>query len=219
MAAVAYSPDAYNSLPSLRAASGQLKELDGESVVSGPIRQLFVSHGVHKRFGVVLLHKHLDIGPTERLVEYGHTSIPWEVGDTTSYVIDKYEGTIFPRSFRLMEGNFVPYEFGYFHERPHPVFLGERDSQFLKEFGSFLAEHQLDGVLGLRDLDQRDSKLNVEVTEGKANIMMPRGSVPESELIPAVWIFGLDDDDRCHCREYCYRDSKGNHTGSDHGCG
>jgi hypothetical protein len=113
-----------------------------------------------------------------------------------------------------MEGNFVPYE------RPHPAFGGEGDVRFLKEFGGFLAEHGLDQVLGLRDLDQRDPKLNVEVTEGRANIMMPRGSVPESELIPAVWVFGVDDDDRCNCREYCYRDSNGKHTGEgNHGCG
>jgi hypothetical protein len=178
-----------------------------------------LNHGVHERFGVILLHKHLDIGPTERLVEYGYTSNPWEVGDATSHVIDKYEGTILPRSFRLMEGNFVPYEFGYFHETRLPTFEGRRDGQFLKKFGSFLAEHQLDRVLGLRDLDHRDPKLNVEVTEGKANLMMPRGSVPDSELVPAVWTFGLDDDDRCNCREYCYKDSKGKHTGSNHGCG
>lgn len=75
-----------------------------------------LSHSVHKRFGVVLPHKHLDIEPTERLVGYGHASVPWEVGITTSHVIDEYEGIILPRSFRLMEGSFVPYEFEYFHE-------------------------------------------------------------------------------------------------------
>ncbi len=150
---VAYSPDACNSLPSLHAASGQLRELDGESIVSGPIRQLFLNHGVHERFGVILLHKHLDIRPTERLVEYGYTSNPWDVGDATSHIIDKYEGTILPRSFWLMERNFVPYEFGYFHSRPHPTFGGEGDVQFLKEFSSFLAKHQLDRVLSFRDLD------------------------------------------------------------------
>ncbi|KAK4459680.1 hypothetical protein QBC42DRAFT_289295 [Cladorrhinum samala] len=90
------------------------------------------------------------------------------------------------------------------------------DGQFLKEFGNFLAEHQLDRVLGLGDLDQRDPKLNVEVTEGKANIMMPRGSVPESELIQVrrfgTWGSTTHDDDRCNCHEHCHKDSKGRAT-------
>lgn len=105
-----YRPDAYNSLPTLHAASSQFKDLDGQSTVSGPIRDLFLNHGVHERFGVVLLHKHLDMAPTERLVEYGHTASPWTVGDATSPTVNKYEGAIVPRSFRLMGGNFVPYE-------------------------------------------------------------------------------------------------------------
>jgi hypothetical protein len=68
--------------------------LDGESILSGPIRQLFLDHDIHERLGVVLLHKHLDIGPIERLVEYGYTSSPWEVGDATSHAIAKYEDRI-----------------------------------------------------------------------------------------------------------------------------
>lgn len=205
-----YRPDAYNTLPSLLNASHQLNELDGISTVSGPIRQLFLDHGVQERFGVILLHKHLDMEPTERLVECGCTSSPWDVGDATSPVVNKYEGTIVPRSFRLMDGSFVPYEFGYLHEGQHPASEEDSDAHFLQEFGRFLGEHQLDRVIGLRDLDQHDPKLNVEVTEGRANIMMPRGSVPESQLIPAVWTFGLGEDDSCKCRGYCY------YRGSDH---
>jgi hypothetical protein len=136
-----------------------------------------------------LLHKHSDIKPTERLVEYGHTASPWTVGDDTDHTVSKYDGAIVPRSFRLMDGDFVPYEFGYLHEE-QPTSGGSGDANFIREYGRFLADHQLDGVIGLRDLDQHDASVNVEVTEGKSNIMLPRGSVPQSMLIPAFGFMG-----------------------------
>jgi hypothetical protein len=146
-------------------------------MIVGRIRQLFLKHGVQERLGIALLHKHMEIESTERLVECRHTSSPWKVNDATSSVIDKYDGKILPRSFRLLEGNFVPYEFEYSCTKSTTL-QGETDYQFLKELSDMLVELGLHQLLGLRDLDQREPELNVEVTEGKANIMIPRGSVP-----------------------------------------
>ena len=56
----------------------------------------------------------------------------------------------------------------------------------------------------------------MEVTEGKTNIMMPRGSVPDEDLIEALWVFSAIETQSCHCREYCFtRDGK--HV-ANHGC-
>ncbi|KAK4119850.1 hypothetical protein N657DRAFT_706438 [Parathielavia appendiculata] len=60
------------------------------NLVCSSIRQLFLNHSVYEWFVVILLHKHVDIRPTERLVKYRYTSSPWEVGDATNHVIDKY---------------------------------------------------------------------------------------------------------------------------------
>jgi len=71
----------------------------------------------------------------------------------------------------------------------------------------------MDKILGLRALEQRVSNLGLEVTEGKANLVVEAGAVPTESLIEALWIFGVDDDGRCHCREYCLKTS-GDHTSS-----
>ncbi|KAK3318232.1 hypothetical protein B0H66DRAFT_532742 [Apodospora peruviana] len=167
-------------------------EKNAVSTIAGPIRQLFLDHGVHERFGIALLHKHMDIAPTERLVKYRHTSVPWKVGNTNVSIVDKYEGKVLPRSFRFMDGNLVRYEFKYSREHTeHPSLQGrDVDEKFLKELRDMLADRGFDQLLGLRDLDQRDPEMGVEVTEGKANIMMPRCIIPESELVPALWVFG-----------------------------
>lgn len=75
----------------------------------------------------------------------------------------------------------------------------------------------LQNVFGLRYLDEFDPELSMEVTEGNANIMMSRGSVPDSSLIEALWVFSTRDDDRCHCREVCIK-LQGGHD-RDHSCG
>jgi hypothetical protein len=68
----------------------------------------------------------------------------------------------------------------------------------------------------LRFLDKYDPELSVEITEDKANIMIPRGSVPDSDLISALWVLDPNDDQKCHCREYC-QTASGQHVAND-GC-
>lgn len=82
----------------------------------------------------------------------------------------------------------------------------------------YLRKHVLESLLGLGLLEGHKREVNVEITEGKANIMLPNGSIADSSLMPAFWIFGQDDD-RCHCYTYCPRDQQGNHLGEIHGCG
>jgi hypothetical protein len=154
------------------------------------------------------------MGETKRLVEYYNVSTPWETGHDTNVITAKYDGFIVPRSFRYREDCFQPYEFGFFTTQPS----GTLNEQFAKDLATLLQRHGMDEILGLRALEQRNSDLSLEVTEGNANIMVVAGAVPTDSLIEALWIFGVDEDDRCHCREYCLK-SSGAHTGSEHGCG
>jgi len=75
----------------------------------------------------------------------------------------------------------------------------------------------LDQTFGLRCLEEYDPSLSIEVTERKSNIMLDRDSVPQSELIEALWVFGVDDNERCHCREHCWPTKEGHDQ--DHSCG
>lgn len=210
-----YEPEAYDSLPSLRLASEQFQQLQAATAVRGSIRDLFLKHKAYKHLGIALLHKHFSIRPTERLVDCRSISAPWDVGNETDTSIRKYDSFILPRSFRLIQGKFVPYEFD-FSDVDSPC---QVDRKFLSELSSLLYQHGLDQVLGIRTLDKHDSGLAVEVTEGRMNIMIRRGIVPEDELIQALWVFAKDEDEACHCREFCRQDSQGNHFESNHACG
>ncbi|KAM6514116.1 hypothetical protein FALCPG4_015278 [Fusarium falciforme] len=210
-----YNPEAYNSLPNLRHASEQFQQLDARTAIVGPIRDLFLKNKVHEHLGIALLHKHFPIRPTERLVDCRNISAPWDMGDDTDAVTRKYDSLIQPRSFRLIQGELVPYEFELSDANLPP----QVNQAFVSEMSSLLCQHGLDQVLGLRVLDKHDSELTVEVTESNVNIMIRRGIVPEEELVQALWVFAKDEDQACHCREFCRRDSKGNHFESNHTCG
>jgi hypothetical protein len=93
------------------------------------------------------------------------------------------------------------------------------DQAFLSELLSPQYQYGLEQVLGLRGLDKHDSELTIEVTEGNMNIIIRCGIVPENELIQALWVFAKDEDEACHCREFCRVDSKGSHVESNHACG
>ncbi|KAF1995659.1 hypothetical protein P154DRAFT_580630 [Amniculicola lignicola CBS 123094] len=183
-----YYSDAYNSLPSLRSAASLIDDT----------------------YGVVLLHKHFHIKDVERLVECRHSSTAWKVGKEMD-VVPQYQGVIAPRSFRLYNSAAVPYEFAYSTKEPH--FNVTFETGALK----MLENIALDQIFGLRHLDEHDPSLSVKITEGKTNIMMDRGSIPESELIEALWIFSNNEDNRCHCREHCWPTKDGHDK--DHSCG
>lgn len=178
----------------------------------GPIRQLFLDSGMHERYGICLLHKHFTMDANQRLVDCRNISAPWTVKNCDS-VVPKYEGFIIPRTFRFFNGNLAPFEFDFSPCASHE----DHDPEFFLKISALLHQHSLENVLGVRSLDRYDPDLSVEITEGKTNIMIPRGSVNDSELIEAVWVFSTDDDQRCHCREYCWKDTEGKHL-NDHGC-
>lgn len=175
------------------------------------MRQLFLNSGVHDRFDVSLLHKHFPIQENERLVDCRNISGPWTVDDNRDPVVPKYEGFIKPCTFRVFEGQFIPYEFD-FADSP----LDNGHPEFLEKLAALLHQYGLEDVLGVRLLDKYDPGLSVEVTEGKTNIMILRGSVKESDLIEALWVFEPNSLQKCHCREYCIT-VRGQHT-ENHGC-
>jgi hypothetical protein len=213
-----YDPEVYNSLPNLLVAHGQLADLgamtaDTIPAALGPVRDLFLKHKVCDDVGIVLLHNHFRIRPTERLVDFRNISAPWDVGNDTDAVVSKYGRLVLPRSFRLFRGAFMPYEFEFSDETwPRQMSVTR---EFLDELSALLYRSRLDQVVGLRLLDSHDSELAVEVTEGNVNIMLPRGTIPDTQLIPALWVFGEDERDN-RCPVVCSVDAGGSHVKSRH---
>ncbi|KAK9641238.1 hypothetical protein HCH54_008992 [Aspergillus fumigatus] len=200
MEAQTYDPDAYNSLPTLSVGAQSFQDKGARNVLRSDIRDLFLRRGVHKRYGIALLHRHFPIATTQRLVDYRNVSAPWEADGNADRIVPKYQGAIVPRSYRLFRDSFMPYEFDFaeVEESSHPALQGTRDAEFLTELSALLEQHGLEDVLGLRILDGRDSELSVEVTEGRANIMLPRRAFEPESLIEALWVFGPELVDACH---------------------
>ncbi|KAH2989205.1 hypothetical protein KXV25_009400 [Aspergillus fumigatus] len=200
MEAQTYDPDAYDSLPTLSVGAQSFQDKGARNVLRSDIRDLFLRRGVHKRYGIALLHRHFPIATTQRLVDYRNVSAPWEADGNADRIVPKYQGAIVPRSYRLFRDSFMPYEFDFaeVEESSHPALQGTRDAEFLTELSALLEQHGLEDVLGLRILDGRDSELSVEVTEGRANIMLPRRAFEPESLIEALWVFGPELVDACH---------------------
>lgn len=72
-------------------------------------------------------------------------------------------------------------------------------------------------VFRLRFLDVYGLNMRMEDVEGKLNMIMPQGSVPDYELIEARRFFDPDEDDRCHCKAGCWNPQDGHRK--DHSCG
>ena len=48
----------------------------------------------------------------------GRITIAWKVKDEITETVEKYEGFIVPRSFRLFDGESTPYEFAFSQTKP-----------------------------------------------------------------------------------------------------
>ncbi|KAH8878716.1 hypothetical protein GQ53DRAFT_81783, partial [Thozetella sp. PMI_491] len=105
MEAKAYEPEAFNRLPLLTDAVKRFDALDGDAFVATAVRELFVRHEVDRTFGLALLHRHFELQPGERLVDYGGTSVPWHLG--------KISKDIRPCNWALGDDVIRPYEFRY----------------------------------------------------------------------------------------------------------
>lgn len=96
--------------------------------------------------------------------------------------------------------------------------LGSHD-EFFDALAKYLGDHELQDVFGIGSLEGHERKVNIEMTEGKANIMLPEGSIGESSLMPAFWIFkDGSENEACNCFTYC-PEIRGVHQGEIHGCG
>jgi hypothetical protein len=89
---------------------------------------------------------------------------------------------------------------------------------FLTEALRVIQDLGLHNVLGVRYFDKHDTQFSVEITQGNANIIVPRGALLDSQLIDAFWVFNQDEDDRCHCREQCFPQTGADHQ-KNHSCG
>lgn len=200
---LSYTPELYNTLPTLKASHKTFTEKSAREVLDGEILDLFEQFpDARQKFGLQLLHRHFSMDPSEILVEVERTSTPWNVknlGDNASVM----QGRVFPRSFRLSAGSdgpkFQPYEFRY-------VLNGEEalanpndaeDEEFAEKLVGILKKYSLENVLGINALTPEvkplrgfvgEPKWLWEKTIGRANIFFPISELGK-DSIEAIFVF------------------------------
>ena len=208
-----YSAAAFNSLPSLEVADQQFKAKEAHQYLEGPIRQTFLDFDVQSKYGLALLHNHFPLKENQRLVDYHNTATAWSVDDDVSVVSPKYNGQVVPRAYMFENNDIIPYEFSFVPATDIPV---STNTKFFNALNQTLTALGLEKLFGVRDLQDYDNGLSVEVTEGDANIMLPRSDLfASADLIEALWVFNPKTAP-CNCLLHCYRGCSGhfrNHSG------
>lgn len=180
-----YDPLAFDNLPLISGAVAKFDAINGETLVSTVFRELFLRYQMDRTFGLTLLHRHFDLDKTERLVDYGGTSVPWRLG--------KISGSIQASSWLLSDNGLRPYEFYYTSvrdEATEPDVANANQRAFFHDFKGLLSKYKAYGVFGLCRYPGDDFPGRVEVTKGRANINLKPDDVSRPiTFCLVIWSF------------------------------
>jgi len=158
----------------------------GEKMVNDQLGPIFLKHGVEKRFGLAVLHRHFDLAPNECLVEVNGVSIPWDVARARGL-----EGGIAPTSWLFSADQLIPYEFKFIdristkeHQEDPTAF-----PEFLDELVTALKKNRVQRYLALTVHPAPDFRGSVEFTVGRANISLAPERITEMHTLDASFFF------------------------------
>ncbi|KPM35004.1 hypothetical protein AK830_g11563 [Neonectria ditissima] len=191
VALLEYNPKHYDTLPRVLQAGRNAEPSGAIEALESVIGNVFAKHGVEKELGVILLHNHFDLSPTEILVQFGNSAVPWQTNRNPDLA------NVFPAAWRFVEEGLAPYEFAYSNPNgpsPVPFLAVEKHGPFLAELLAVLEERKLVDVLGLVVLEDKDvdSPPLIEIESGRSTIALEVDINPEPEdiWIHVVWQFG-----------------------------
>ncbi|KAF4992912.1 hypothetical protein FGRMN_6855 [Fusarium graminum] len=201
-----YDPQIFESINYLRDAERNFFINNGPSARAGPIRNLFIKHGVADSLGLILLHKHFNLNKGQALVDYNGTAMAWDLEDTTVSecgLLQKHGGLIKPRAWLLSptKNKLIPYEFYFQHLKAidKPAYKQTPSAKFtvdfVNEFAEIVTRDKLSNVLGVCLL-KSPLKTEIETSEGCANISMSvvdDGTFNSSNSIEAIWNYVAEE--------------------------
>ncbi|KAJ2895033.1 hypothetical protein MKZ38_006988 [Zalerion maritima] len=189
--------DVFNSLRSLGDANKilnqRLGELGTDRADLSELRDIFEKFHLTEHVGLILLHRHYFLNEGEKVVAFGHVSTPWPVPDTAGDTVSG--GHLVPRSWRFLHHEPVAYEFGFNHPGQEEYSRLDLPDGFVREVDAFLADAQLDEVLGICAIGAAEVEGRVEKTLGRVNFTVPPSSPSEMDATltpdyrPSVWSF------------------------------
>jgi hypothetical protein len=171
-AVASYSPDHFQRLPALKDARNDFLNVDGDTLVANVFKDFFVNEGMDRTFGLCMLHRHFDLMPNQKLVEYNGTSTPWTAGSSgmrkpqpSLWAFDD-DGLLKPTEFRYAEKQDAPWT--------------EKELAFSVKLKELLSQRGLDKKFGLARYPGDDFSGSCEITLGNANINLKPDDVSDS---------------------------------------
>ncbi|KAE8232841.1 hypothetical protein CF326_g2123 [Tilletia indica] len=206
-----YSPELFQSLPSVGQAAAGFKELGGLSIIEAVLAAMARKHPSARNFGVQLLHRHSDLDEDEIMLAYGSTTIPVKKSEISEASKENVCATIWgihPDGNKLL-----PLEFAFVENADDK--LPNLDQELAMDFIRVLKQLGLENVLGLA-LVKPGQELGLETTHGRANIVLPANLIVTSaNSIDVLWplsALGGDSPTLNKCVQTCWTNIKGGHS-------
>jgi hypothetical protein len=171
-----YSVADFNKIPDLHGASQAFLDRDGEKFVRDVFGPLVIKHELQNNLGIGILHRHFALKEEEKLVEYKSTSVPFDrLASDGSF----FGGKILPMAWQLNDGKLMPYEFFFAPLETGKLFdlTGDKIVAFLDEFVKAAKSFHLDRVVALRLFPYPGYEGGLELSQGRANIVLNPGEV------------------------------------------
>ncbi|KAJ9602595.1 hypothetical protein H2200_012788 [Cladophialophora chaetospira] len=222
-----YSSKIFNSLEDLFPATAKFEALKGSEWLHDVGKALLKEHGMNTTFGFILLHRHFDIDEDQILVEFNNVTVPWlDAGKSSGKSKGFYATAWKPVTNESSDGKgfaWMPYEFA-FNPAPFgvdnavgPIDLNDaKYKEFLEAFSAALRSAGLDQLIGLSVIPEEDNLNGLEITEGKANILLRADqcdSIKDQDRVEAMWSFPGGKYEAIGCAKGCLSpDSGGPHS-------
>ncbi|KFA80609.1 hypothetical protein S40288_10004 [Stachybotrys chartarum IBT 40288] len=176
-----YSSDHFNALPDIKTAHSRFVTEKGLDHVES-LKDFFLNNGMDRQFGLIMVHRHFDLEPAEKLVEYRGTSTPWSCELSG---LKKPQ----PMTWAFDEKNVLrPIEFRYSEVQDEA--LNETHLEFITKFKEELFRRGLSSMFGLVRYPGDNFSGSCEFTQGRANInLQPEDYPPDLRAFSTTWFY------------------------------
>jgi hypothetical protein len=186
---VPYSHTTFHSTLDISKAGREFNDRKGKKFVNDTLAPIVKKHNLEEVFGVGLVHRHFDISPDEKLVEFNNISTPWTVDAGINNFNGRTNSLIYEVAWMLdSDGKWMAYEYSFSPVKGRDRFIVEindpKYKEFLVDYTVAVKAGGWEKLLGLRAWPGKGFNGVLEFTQGKANI----------NLVPGEFEFSQEDD-------------------------
>jgi hypothetical protein len=202
----------YNALGTVEEADRSVKEDSRLDEFLNASARLFASHGMEKRFGVALLHRHCDCNAMEYMIEYPEVIDGEHALITSPMAAEPHQENAVPAVWSILGDRFYPLEYTRDALARDLYLDGDIPPEFLDEFVALRNASPIGTLLGLAVVERGfyngagddDIALEFSNYRERCNVVFlrDRGKVVE-KTIETAWTFERAEDPTRTCIRTC----------------